>query len=481
MPLPRFKDLRLPAGSVPAKWPVLLGIVLVSAIILSLLLSGDPVVVEVDPLAVDRPEVEPGEILPPAAPQIDRIDRQSRIARIRREEAEAEAAREADQARREAAEAARVNAAALARAQDRLAALRSRGVGGPAEAPAVAPDAATLVARTADEANLMETLRLEDLARQVQAVRAPPVVSSARGYGERTHQVRAVPPAQPVSSLPPAQPVPPSVQADPFPATVAPSLAQPPVAPLPASGQRPVPGRPSVPPIGGAGRFQGGAARPPLPAQGGAPPVTTFDAGPAAAFPDEPPGVIISPLDGDADRLYEGHLIPAVLQTQIAGDQPGPISAQVSRHVYSADRQRILIPRGTVALGSSAAVTDLWQGRLAVSFHRLVFPDGRWVRLEFTGLNSIGESSLKDQVDRHYLQLIGVGGAVGALAGFSRTGGDANSYGSAASEQLASTAAQIVSQFLNRLPTITVRAGHRLNIRLMTDLVVPRDMSLAVR
>jgi type IV secretion system protein VirB10 len=185
--------------------------------------------------------------------------------------------------------------------------------------------------------------------------------------------------------------------------------------------------------------------------------------------------VVVTPHDGRDYRLYEGTMLPAVLQTQLDGTFSGPLSAQVTRHVYSADRQRVLIPRGTIALGTSEGVQDLWQGRLAIGFHRLIFPDGRWVRMEFAGMNGLGETSLRDQVNRHYLQMFAAAGGVGLLAGFAQSGGQQGQFRSAASEQMANTSLQIVSQFLNRLPEVTIRAGHRVNIRLMDDLVVPAE------
>ena len=471
MPRPSFKDLRLPAGAVPTRWPVLVGLGFVSVIILSMLLSGDPIIPEVDPLAVDPvAPTEVPDVATPSSAQLGRLDREAVIMRARREEAEQEQARAAEQARRDAAAEQRRNAASLARAQERLQALRSRGFDSPDQIAAPSPDV-NVVARTSSEASMLEQLRVEDVARQINAMRAPPVVSSARDYGLRTHNVT---PRPVVASMAPGVPRPSPSGRPPGPLGV--SSSRPPQPSLPGAvpsppAQRP-PFRPTMPqslqPSPAAGAQPVGAGR--------VPPISS------AAGEGEAVGTIVTPADGGADRLYEGHLIPAVLQTQINGDIPGPISAQVTRHVYSRDRQRVLIPRGTVALGNSEGVEDLWQGRLAVSFHRLVFPDGSWLRLEFAGLNSLGESTVRDEVDRHYLQLFGVAGAIGVLAGFTRASGDGSnqSFGTAASEQMSSTAVQIVSRFLNRLPTITIRAGHRLNIRLMNDFVVPRHLSLGV-
>ena len=186
--------------------------------------------------------------------------------------------------------------------------------------------------------------------------------------------------------------------------------------------------------------------------------------------PDDPPGW---------ERIYEGAFLEAVLVNQLNGDFPGPVLAAVAVPVYSADRQRVVIPRGARVIGSTSAVVGQDQARLAVGFHRLIFPDGRWVSLEFTGLNQIGEGALKDQVNRHYFSMFASVGAVGIISGLTLHGsnpyaGGVEGFRAGAGQGLAQGATTILDRFLNRLPTITIRAGHRLRIWLTSDVLVPR-------
>ena len=179
------------------------------------------------------------------------------------------------------------------------------------------------------------------------------------------------------------------------------------------------------------------------------------------------------------DRIYEGSFLEAVLVTQLSGDFPGPVLAAVSVPFYSADRQRIVVPRGSRAIGTASAVSGQDQERLVVGFHRLIFPDGRWVALDFTGLNQLGEGALKDQVNRHYLSMFAAVGAVGIISGLTLQGSNPYSVGSAgvragAGQGLGQGATQILQRFLNRFPTITIRAGHRLRIWFTSDVLVPR-------
>ena len=207
---------------------------------------------------------------------------------------------------------------------------------------------------------------------------------------------------------------------------------------------------------------------------------------PPAAGPNQPaahtpenPGRATTPADPEGfERIYEGSFLEGALITQLSGDFPGPALAQVSVPFYSRDRQRVLIPRGTRAIGTAQAVTNRDQTRLAVGFHRLVFPDGRWVSLKFEGLDQVGATALKDKVNRHYLQMFAAAGAVGILSGLTLQGsnpyeGGLQGFRAGAGQGFGQGATEIMQRFLNRLPTITIRAGHRLRIWFTADVLIP--------
>ena len=163
--------------------------------------------------------------------------------------------------------------------------------------------------------------------------------------------------------------------------------------------------------------------------------------------PEDPP---------DWERIYEGSFLEAALVTQLSGDFPGPALAVVSVPFYSADRQRILVPRGARVVGTAQAVSNQDQARLAVSFHRLIYPDGRWVFLQFQGLNQLGEGALKDQVNRHYFSMFAAVGAVGVLSGLTAARGNPYEGGVAgfragAGQGLGQAATRILDRFLNRM------------------------------
>ena len=180
--------------------------------------------------------------------------------------------------------------------------------------------------------------------------------------------------------------------------------------------------------------------------------------------PDDPPGW---------ERIHEGTFLEAVLVTQLSGEFPGPVLAMVSSPLYSADRQRVLIPRGSRVVGTARAVQNRDQSRLAIAFHRLLLPDGSWIDLEFAGLNQVGESGLRDQVNRHYLSTFAAAGAVGALSGLTLAGASPYGLQAGVGQGLGGSATSMLDRYLNRLPEITIRAGHRLGIWFTADVLVP--------
>ena len=160
-----------------------------------------------------------------------------------------------------------------------------------------------------------------------------------------------------------------------------------------------------------------------------------------------------------------------------------PVNALVTWPIYTADGQQILVPAGARVLGTAAPVQAFGESRLAVRFHRLVMPNGQTYSLDqFTGLNQRGDAGLKDQVNRHYLQLFGASLAIGSLSGLAqlstRSGAAgpysfSDAYGQGLGGSVAASAGRILDRFLNVLPTVTIREGHRIKIYLTSDLALP--------
>ena len=265
--------------------------------------------------------------------------------------------------------------------------------------------APAMIPLTEDEAQLREVLRLEAIERRTRSLRSGPVVITYRrpdtgGLPPAAATAAAEPTADAPTDNRASTPTPPQPVSliDTVRALAALDAEQTAGAELDAGRLLPM-GRqqiqpPDTSPLGatdGAGIPQGDPLSPAI-----------------VHTPNDPPGW---------ERIYEGSFLEGVLVNQLNGDFPGPVLAAVAVPFYSADRQRIVIPRGARVIGSASAVAGQDQERLAVGFHRLIFPDGRWVSLEFAGLNQIGEGALKDQVNRHYFAMFASVGAVGIISG----------------------------------------------------------------
>jgi type IV secretion system protein VirB10 len=183
-------------------------------------------------------------------------------------------------------------------------------------------------------------------------------------------------------------------------------------------------------------------------------------------------------------RLMEGTMLDTVLTNRLDGGVAAPVICLVTNPIYSMDRRHVLIPAGAKALGETKPVQGFGETRLAVAFHRLVMPDGTTYPLDdFIGVNQIGDAGLRDQVNHHYWSTFGAAGAVGLINGLAQSlsglgfgTGDGDRtliIAGSASDATAQASLQVMNRFLNRLPTITIREGHRMKVYLTGDIELP--------
>jgi type IV secretory pathway VirB10-like protein len=189
----------------------------------------------------------------------------------------------------------------------------------------------------------------------------------------------------------------------------------------------------------------------------------------------------LNAADGKNYVIFEGTVLETVLLNRLDGQFTGPVECLVTNDIYSHDRQHLLIPSGTKILGEAKRVDTFGQTRLAVAFHRLIMPDGYSVSLDqFKGMNQVGDTGLRDQVNNHYLKIFGASLAVGAIGGIAQAGSGGlltqsgtQSIQAGVGQSLGQTSQRILDKFLNILPTITIREGHRVKIYLSGDIAVP--------
>src|SRR5208283_1854828 len=174
-------------------------------------------------------------------------------------------------------------------------------------------------------------------------------------------------------------------------------------------------------------------------------------------------------------------ILESILINRLDGQFSGPVECLLTNDTYSHDRQHLLVPAGSKIIGEARKVDAFGQTRLAVLFHRIIMPDGYSVSLDqFKGLNQTGDAGLRDQVNNHYLRIFGVSLAIGALGAVAE-GGTSGSLNASSSDLMrqgfaqstAQSSAQILDKFLNVMPVVTIREGHRVKVYLSGDLALP--------
>jgi type IV secretion system protein VirB10 len=180
--------------------------------------------------------------------------------------------------------------------------------------------------------------------------------------------------------------------------------------------------------------------------------------------------------------LSAGSVIPASLVTGLRSDLPGLVIAQVTENVYDSPTGRIrLIPQGARLIGSYDSVVAFGQSRALVVWQRILFPDGRSLRLDnVPATDPAGYAGLADKVDFHTWTLL-KGAAVSTLLGvgasltFAGESDLVQAIRESSQQNGARAGDQLVSRDLQIRPTITVRPGTPVRLVVHRDLILAPD------
>lgn len=182
--------------------------------------------------------------------------------------------------------------------------------------------------------------------------------------------------------------------------------------------------------------------------------------------------------------LMQGAIIPSVLITEIRSDLPGELKAQTTMDVYdSVNGEVLLIPKGSVLVGKYNSEVRIGQEKVMAGFTRLIFPSGASVDLGgMKAAAANGESGLADDVDNHFFKMFGANFLIAGLAQVFQNNSDSsttvNSYGTTnvsntAGDVLADTVRVINQRNVSIPPTIYVYRGHKFNVMVNKDMVLP--------
>ena len=188
---------------------------------------------------------------------------------------------------------------------------------------------------------------------------------------------------------------------------------------------------------------------------------------------------------GPLHRVLEGTVIDAVLTNRLDGGTAAPVNCLVTNPVYSHSGQHVLIPAGARVLGETRPVQTLRRNtaRSRVSSapdarrqHSPARPVSRAQPDRRLGSAGSSEPPLLVDIRRGGRGRSGraVCRSFWAAPAFGSGDGDRTVViaGSAA-DATAQASAQVMNRFLNRLPTITIREGHRVKVYITSDLDLP--------
>lgn len=182
--------------------------------------------------------------------------------------------------------------------------------------------------------------------------------------------------------------------------------------------------------------------------------------------------------------LMQGSVVPVVLVSEIRSDLPGQIKAVVSMDVYdSLGKGALLIPKGTMVVGQYNSEVRIGQEKVLAAFQRLIYPSGVSVDLNGMGAaEASGASGLMDDVDNHFFKMFATNFMIAGLAQFfAKDAGATTVNNNGSTTGLQSTAGQILSDTVKVInqrngtipPTIYVYRGHKFNIMVNKDMLLP--------
>lgn len=192
-------------------------------------------------------------------------------------------------------------------------------------------------------------------------------------------------------------------------------------------------------------------------------------------------------IGGSPFTLKAGAVIPAALITSIDSDLPGLLVAQVRQNVYDTVTGRaLLVPQGAKIVGAYDSRISYGQGRLLVTWTRLIYPDGVSVDLkDMAGADLAGRAGFDAHVQNHtsklfrgvlLLSIIGAGAQLSQPQQLTINGsapGAGQILAGSVGNQIANASTQITQRQLSVSPNLRVAAGYQFNVLVDRDLVFP--------
>jgi type IV secretory pathway VirB10-like protein len=179
-------------------------------------------------------------------------------------------------------------------------------------------------------------------------------------------------------------------------------------------------------------------------------------------------------------QLMAGSLISASLVTGINSDLPGTVIAQVTQPVYdSISGTHLLIPQGSRLIGRYQSEISFGQSRALLLWDRILFPDGRSIRISEPATDESGAAGLSDKTDDHWDRVLAAAGLATILGIGAELGKDdegleraiRRGFGDSVSE----AGQRVVDRNLAIQPTLRIRPGWPVRVLVTRDIVFTPD------
>jgi type IV secretory pathway VirB10-like protein len=205
-------------------------------------------------------------------------------------------------------------------------------------------------------------------------------------------------------------------------------------------------------------------------------------------------------IEDRARTIAQGKLLTAILETSINTEFPGAVRGIIARDVYGEAGKEVLIPKGSRLYGNYSSAVKRGQGRVNISWTRLIRPDGISLNIALSAADQFGRAGIPGETDNRYSSMVAnslltsvlaVAGTAAAQeiigGGNSQTSttinaaqGTTTTYGNATNQALydvTKTVIDIVSGIIKNTidlnPVIRIPQGARMTVIVNSDIVVP--------
>jgi type IV secretion system protein VirB10 len=180
------------------------------------------------------------------------------------------------------------------------------------------------------------------------------------------------------------------------------------------------------------------------------------------------------PLEPQSATLLPGTIVKARLDTAINSENPSTVRARVVETIFdSVTGLHVLVPQGSVLVGTPAINSKFGQERIQIAWTTLVIPPNKIVSISGqAAADQSGQGGIQADVDNHWFEIFAAAAATSVLtigaAASTNSEADTSTFQSSLADGVAAsvlTTGQTITQRMASLPpTLSVGAGQPVTI-----------------